>query len=557
MSYLVLARKWRPQTFDDLVGQEHVTRTLQNAIKSGRVAHGFLLCGTRGVGKTTTARLLAKALNCEKGPAVNPCNECGNCREITAGNAVDVLEIDGASNRGINEVRQIIENVRYQPAKSRFKIYIIDEVHQVTHDAFNALLKTLEEPPAHVKFIFATTEAHKVPQTILSRCQRYDFKRIPLRQIADSLASICKAEKIEISDSGLLLVAREAEGSMRDSQSLLDQVIAFAGKKIRDEDVVAALGVADRKLLYAVGRALVEREPAEALEQLAQLHVFGYDLRRFAREMLEHFRNLAVARIDGGDALLSDLGDDERQEVRDQAQKISAADIDRAFRILLAAEDEIGRSPYPRLILEMAAVRIATMPEVVPVDEVLRRLDTLAAESPRAGVVSRPTAAGERPPLAESRATAPEPRPAPAKGAGGVVRDSAPPPAAAAGDGSWEGFLAYVGTEKMFLAPHLKECVLSGLGDDKLDLLVPKGFHHDYLARSENLRVVQDLAARFWGRQIQVAMRVSEASLKPAKPVADKAQLRQEALEDPKVRTVLEVLGGELKEVKPRGARGE
>jgi DNA polymerase-3 subunit gamma/tau len=297
MSYLVLARKWRPQSFDEIVGQEHISQTLMNAIRSNRVAHAFLFTGVRGVGKTTAARVLAKALNCVQGPTPTPCNSCVNCREITAGSAVDVLEIDGASNTGVDDVREIIENVRYQPAKSRFKIYIIDEVHMLSTSAFNALLKTLEEPPPHVKFIFATTDPHKVPHTIHSRCQRYDFKRIPFRLIADRLMHIARSDGVEVSDRALFLIAREGEGSMRDAQSLFDQVIAFAGKTVRDEDVVAALGLADRKMLYAVADAIVDRNPVRALELLNELHLYGQDMRRFARELLEHFRNLSVTRI--------------------------------------------------------------------------------------------------------------------------------------------------------------------------------------------------------------------------------------------------------------------
>jgi DNA polymerase-3 subunit gamma/tau len=292
MSYLVLARKWRPQTFDEIVGQKHISDTLSNAIRSDRVAHAFLFTGVRGVGKTTAARVLAKALNCEKGPTPKPCNKCSNCLEVTAGNCVDVLEVDGASNTGVNDVREIIENVRYQPAKSRFKIYIIDEVHMLSTSAFNALLKTLEEPPPHVKFIFATTDPHKVPHTIHSRCQRYDFRRIPARLIVERLAEIAKADGIAVSERGLYLIAREAEGSMRDAQSLFDQVIAYAGKKINDEDVAGALGLADRALLFDLAAAIIERNPAKALEVVERLHRFGYDLRRFVRELLEHVRNL-------------------------------------------------------------------------------------------------------------------------------------------------------------------------------------------------------------------------------------------------------------------------
>jgi len=241
MSYLVLARKWRPQLFEEVIGQRHITHTLQNAISQKRVAHAFLFTGARGVGKTSSARILAKALNCERGLRPNPCNECTTCQEITHGISMDVIEIDGASNRGIDEIRELRENVRYTPAKSRYKIYIIDEVHMLTKEAFNALLKTLEEPPPHIIFIFATTEPHKIPATILSRCQRYDFKRIPLREVVGSLKRIVEEERIQISQRGLLSIAQESEGSLRDAESLLDQVIAYAGKEIHDEDIEEAL----------------------------------------------------------------------------------------------------------------------------------------------------------------------------------------------------------------------------------------------------------------------------------------------------------------------------
>jgi len=265
-SYLVLARKWRPQLFEEVVGQQHITQTLQNAISQKRVAHAFLFTGARGVGKTSTARILAKALNCEKGPQINPCDQCTNCQEVTHGNSMDVIEIDGASNRGIDEIRELKENVRYTPAKSRYKIYIIDEVHMLTKEAFNALLKTLEEPPPHIIFIFATTEPHKIPATILSRCQRYDFKRIPFREVIGSLKRIVEEEKIQISQRGLLSIAQESEGSLRDAQSLLDQVIAYAGKNIRDEDIAEVLGLIDRKILNDTIEAIANRDVERCME---------------------------------------------------------------------------------------------------------------------------------------------------------------------------------------------------------------------------------------------------------------------------------------------------
>ena len=271
MSYLVVARKWRPQSFEDIAGQAHITRTLQNAIRTDRIAHAYLFTGVRGVGKTTAARILAKALNCEKGPAATPCNQCSICAEITSGNCFDVLEIDGASNRGIDEVRQIIENVRYQPAKCRFKIYIIDEVHQVTKDAFNALLKTLEEPPPSVKFILATTEPHRLPETILSRCQRYDFRRIALREIVERLGEIAKSEGLAITEGALVLLAREADGSMRDAQSLLEQVLASAGPSspVEERSLQEMLGLAERRALYELSSAVIEGH-ARALSGIAR-----------------------------------------------------------------------------------------------------------------------------------------------------------------------------------------------------------------------------------------------------------------------------------------------
>src|SRR4030066_1794670 len=287
MSYLVLARKWRPQVFEEVAGQRHITQTLQNAISQKRVAHAFLFAGARGVGKTSTARILAKALNCETGPHTDPCNHCNICKEITNGTSMDVIEIDGASNRGIDEIRELRENVRYNPAKSRYKIYIIDEVHMLTKEAFNALLKTLEEPPPHIIFIFATTEPQKIPATIISRCQRYDFKRVPFKEIIGSLKRILEEEKIQVSQRGLLSIAQESEGSLRDAQSLLDQVIAYAGKNIKDEDITEVLGLIDRKILNDTIEAIANRDVERCMEVIEMVYHFGYDLQHFCRELLQ------------------------------------------------------------------------------------------------------------------------------------------------------------------------------------------------------------------------------------------------------------------------------
>jgi len=552
MSYLVLARKWRPQTFDDIVGQEHVARTLMNAIRAGRVAHAFLFTGVRGVGKTTAARVLAKALNCTSGPAPTPCNACVNCQEITAGNAVDVLEIDGASNTGVDDVREIIENVRYQPSKSRYKIYIIDEVHMLSTSAFNALLKTLEEPPAHVKFIFATTDAHKVPHTIHSRCQRYDFKRIPFQLITERLAQIAASEDITVSPAALALLAREGEGSMRDAQSLFDQVIAFAGKTIRDEDVLTALGLADRKLLYGIAEAVLDHNPARALELFEQIHVFGYDMRRFARELLEHFRNLAVVRLAPTVDLLPAMPEEERVEVRRQASMWGAEDLDRAFRLLLDAENEVGRVPYPKLVLEMLLIKLAGLTPVVPVGDLLDRLDELERRL------------GTQPPARTSAAAREEAAPLPTRreGAGRPRPGATPvetPPAAAISPRSghsWEEFLAFVGKEKVMLLPYLQSGTPPDCSGSQLVLTVPSGYYYDYLVQRGQARQVEDLASRFFGRPMRVSVRAAEAAqVSASAPSETSAALHEAALENPVVRAAVEILGGEVQEVRARTRR--
>lgn len=380
MSYLVLARKWRPQVFEEVVGQRTITQTLQNAIAQKRVAHAFLFAGARGVGKTSTARILAKALNCEKGPNLNPCNQCLHCKEITEGNSIDVIEIDGASNRGVEEIRELRENVRYTPAKSRYKIFIIDEVHMLTREAFNALLKTLEEPPPHIIFIFATTEPHKIPATILSRCQRYDFKRIPLKEILNTLKRIAEKEEIQISPRSLMLIAREAEGSMRDAQSLLDQVISYGGKEIRDEDVEEILGVIDQKILYDTIEAIANQDPQRCIEIVHHLYHYGYDIQHFCRELLQYLRNLILIKVSREPEELVALDGEELEGLKKQAEKFQFEHLDHLFHLLLKGEQEIVQSTFPRIMLEMTLIRMATLRSLLPIDEIIEKLERMGGE---------------------------------------------------------------------------------------------------------------------------------------------------------------------------------
>ena len=318
MSYLVLARKWRPGTFDDITGQEYITRSLKNAVSTGKTAHALLFSGPRGVGKTSSARILAKALNCKHGPTPNPCSECSFCVEIAEGKSLDVIEIDAASHTGVNDVREIIENIKYLPASGKYKIYIVDEAHMLSQSAFNALLKTLEEPPPHVVFILATTEVHKVPVTILSRCQRHDFKKVPVEQIRERLTTITAAEGIEVGEETLYTVAREADGSMRDALSLMDQLLATFGNSIAHDDALRILGVLDRNILKSVLRAVIGKDPKSAIEALNLAMEKGIEPKRFAEDLLRGLRHALLIKACGKDAA-SELPDEEKREIEETA----------------------------------------------------------------------------------------------------------------------------------------------------------------------------------------------------------------------------------------------
>ena len=385
MSYLVLARKYRPQSFDDLVGQEHVSQTLSNAIAQNRVAHAFLFTGARGVGKTTSARILAKCLNClgKNGAAVGatarPCQTCASCTEIAAGVDMDVQEIDAASYNGVDEVRRLQEGLAFRPARDRFKIYIVDEVHMLSTAAWNAFLKTLEEPPPHVKFIFATTEVHKVPVTILSRCQRYDFKLVSAKRIGERLREVLDKESILAEDSAIRVLAREAAGSVRDAMSLLDQVIAYASQSITADDVARVLGVADREIMNKLSRAVIEGDAATALDVLNEVTCQGFDLVHLCRDLLGHVRNLVVAKVchENQARELFDLTNEEAADVFALANMTDTDDLTRLFHGFSRAFDDIVRSGQVRAALEMTLVRLARRPPLLPLDELLSRLGEL------------------------------------------------------------------------------------------------------------------------------------------------------------------------------------
>jgi DNA polymerase III subunit gamma/tau len=397
MSFQVLARKWRPQQFDDVVGQPAVTRTLRNAIASGRIAQAFVFAGPRGVGKTTTARILARALSCANGPTPDPCGVCDACREIAEGRDIDVLEIDAATHTGIDNVREVIINgLSIVPVRNRYKVFIIDEVHQLSGSSFNALLKSIEEPPPHVVFMMATTELSKIPETVLSRSQVFEFKTISSRQIADHLRTIAGAEKITIDEAALLLIARSAEGSMRDAQSALDQVIAFAGQKISADDVATVLGLVGRDLVLDMVTAVAEETPAAAFDLSGRAVELGYDLRLVLRELSRVVRDLLVLSVDPSRIEDPEIAaETERERLKALAGRFSREDLLRAFDLLSKAEVDIRGAVQPRYHLEMALLRWIHMRKLVPLTELLGGLQG-------GGIPARPVAVP---------ASAPQPRP--------------------------------------------------------------------------------------------------------------------------------------------------
>ncbi|MCX7826119.1 MAG: DNA polymerase III subunit gamma/tau [Verrucomicrobiae bacterium] len=376
--YQVLARKWRPQQFDQIVGQEHITQTLVNAIKNKRIAHAYLLVGPRGTGKTTTARIFAKALNCEKGPRPEPCDKCDSCREIAAGSSMNVLEYDAASNTQVDKIRElIIENVKYAPTRGHYKIYIVDEVHMLSTASFNALLKTLEEPPEHVIFVFATTEVAKVPMTILSRCQRFDFRRLSSSQIVKQLAKMAKEEKVQIEEPALLAIARGAEGCMRDAQSTLDQLISFCGNKIAEDDVLAMFGLASRAQIVELADDILAGRTDGALRRFNELAEAGKDLQRLLTELIEHFRNLLVVRMAGQQAAALDVTDAELADLKKQAATTDVDALLRIMDVLTGAEARVRFSASRRILFEVTLIKAVLAREAVGIDVVLQKLNAL------------------------------------------------------------------------------------------------------------------------------------------------------------------------------------
>ncbi|MDA8429925.1 MAG: DNA polymerase III subunit gamma/tau [Geobacteraceae bacterium] len=561
-SYEVLARKYRPQSFSELTGQEHVSRTLQNAIDSGRVAHAFLFTGARGVGKTSTARILAKTLNCEQGVTHEPCNVCPQCLEITKGTSTDVFEIDGASNNGVEDVRELRDSIKYLPSHSRYKIIIIDEVHMLSTNAFNALLKTLEEPPEHVKFIFATTEPHKLPITILSRCQRFDFKRVPVAKIIVRLREIADKEQVVISDSALALIARKGDGSMRDSLTAFDQVLAFCDSSVSDEDVVTLIGAVDPRLLADISAAVFKGDTQAVLAGIKRVDTVGYNMRQFCQDLIEHFRYLLVIRSVKKPEEILDLADAELEELRQQAAGFSAQDIQRRLTLLIKADGEMAFASFQRLILEMALLKAAILVPVIPINELIEKiklLETGAVHTPSLPWnAARPAVSGEGASV----------RPEPQRGAGPPVtvaeQVSVAPLPKAQPHGShsdWERFVAFTVEKRPAIGSVLEHGSPLKLEPGLMEIGFPSGSYYLTSAQdADSVKEIQALALEFSGSATTVKIRsitpetgdspLSLAEKKKSDLDLRLKTLKQEVAEHPVINEALRLFGGTITDIR-------
>ena len=559
MSYQVLARKYRPQTFEEVVGQKPIVTTLQNAVANNRIHHAYLFSGLRGVGKTTVARLMAKTLNCVKGPAPVPCNACASCREIAETRSMDVLEIDGASNRGIDAVRELRETVRYAPARDRYKVYIIDEVHMLTNEAWNALLKTLEEPPAHVVFLFATTDYRKLPLTILSRCQHFEFKKIPLAEMAAHLKRVAEGEKVQVPTPVIDLVSRMSEGSLRDAQSALDQVIAFSGATVTEETARTILGVIDRDLILDFYAAVRGRDYARLVDIVESVFEKGYQPAQYLEDLMAYGRDLLLVKVMADPDRHVAGGADEVKALRERAAAWSEDEILRILELMTLEEGRVKNSAHPRFLLEALAIKLARLADLQPIEDLLARLERAPGARPSGGEPEEGTSPG-RPQGSQStgRKTAPA-----------TAAPTAPAaPSAAPFEGrpeegepaKVEAFLRRVHQERGALGGFLEEASWIEIQDGVLVIAFgeKQGFFREKIEARENLEYLKRVARDVAGRELGIRVTVSTLSATAGRAAAPaeedgarKERLRKEAETQPLVRSLLDTLGAQIVDVDP------
>jgi DNA polymerase-3 subunit gamma/tau len=531
--YVVIARKWRPDTFDEVIGQEHVTTTLRNAIKSQRVAHAYLFTGPRGVGKTTVARVLAKSLNCAEGPTVKPCGKCPACGEISQGTSMDVIEIDGASNRGIDEIRNLRESVRYAPVGGKKKVYIIDEVHMLTQEAFNALLKTLEEPPPHVVFVFATTQPLKVLPTIVSRCQRFDFRRIAAGKIIERLKQICETEGFKCEENGLALMAQRAEGSMRDAQSMLEQVLAFSGGTATEADVRPMMGLRGSETVAGLAKAILAGDEAGVIRLTGEAFDGGIDPLDLVSSLTEWVRFLLIASIDPESRELISLTDETRRELAEEVTGTTTEHLLSLLSMVADSENTVKRAGHQRYLLESVLLRMANVKAIAKVSDIVALLKQPQGGGGAEGQTPKPTKGA---PGTRKRTTGKKDQhsaighAAPVRGAANIVN-------------LWQDVIEGLRETKASLASILELCEPPKLSEGAYWLQLPSTFHESQIHKGQNLRILT--------RQIEKLTNTSVVLKTKVREKKDTIQdLADVVSKDPVVRTLMESLGGKVVEIR-------
>ncbi len=548
MSYLVLARKWRPQTFEDIVSQENVTLSLKNAVSTGKIAHAFVFSGPRGVGKTSTARILAKALNCQSGPTPEPCSECVFCREIAEGKSLDVIEIDAASHTGVNDVREIIENVKYLPASGKYKIYIIDEAHMLSQSAFNALLKTLEEPPPHVLFILATTEAHKIPVTILSRCQRYDFRKVPVEKIKESLVSITAQENIGVGEETLYVVAQEADGSMRDALSLMDQLLATFGDRIAHEDAIRVLGILDRKLLNSAIEGVIDKSPKACIESFNRAIEKGINPKRFAEDLLRVFRYALLLKTCGKDAV-AELSEEDKNEIAGITSSETVESLESLFNIMLEGAEGIHRSFYPQMALEFLLIKLSTLERTVPLENIIKRLETLSGSiktggEPR-GRLDEPRGDYQK------RQDAAEDKPVTTPPASGVQAPANKPKAETGDTGS---VIKFIKSRNAIMGTRLEQAKEIKVTDGLFRVTFGSRIHSQHFGKKETQDELRNYLKECYSGEmsLEIAEDVTASAGETGGGRSDRSENKKKIQNDPMLKDAIEIFGGRVVSVKPK-----